>query len=301
MIRYLDARVRDWAADPERSALPERQPAPPPVSDREERQPEVPRQMLGDPSAGTRPQAGRGMARWGRHRLAADSVNALRVTGIFGTVDYADAAELFCSERRARRSLQELERLGLSRIERFRRGQQVIEAVTLTRQGKRLLERAVDPRERADEEAQAYLAGPARSAQVLHDTAVYRAAREEMRRIEADGRLVRRIRTEQQLQRLAARSMRAAKRSGADNPAARSAAATALDLTVRDGKLSFPDARIEWEQAARGPSGSGWVDVEVATQDYRQSSLRAKAAAGFCVYYMDANGNVSRQAGGHPR
>ena len=258
---------------------------------------DIGRQVLRDTLGGGRGKRGRALAQWGRHRLAADSVEALRTAGIFGTVELSDLAELFDSAKRARRSFQELERDGLWRVERFQRGGRRIDAVSLSGRGRQLLERTIDPRERGDEEHQAYLSGPARAAQVLHDTAVYRAARCEMRRLAAEGAEVRRVRTERQLQRIALRRMDAGRRSGEDHREVRQAAAGQLQLAVIDGRLSFPDVRIEWERP--GAVGeAGFVDIEVTTADYRQSSLSAKAVAGYQVYRMAADGRVSRQETG---
>ena len=276
----------------------ERTERPPVTPDRTPRDP-VPREIRREVLRGTvgngRRGRGRAMAQWGRFRLAADSVEALRTTGIFGTVELSDMTDLFESAGRAKRSVQELERDNLLRVERFQRGRRRIEAVTLTSPGRRLLERCIDPREKGNEEAQAYLSGCARSAQVLHDTAVYRAARCEMRRISAEGGVIRRIRTERQLRRIALCRVDAAKRKGEECCKARAAAAAELRLTVADGKLSFPDVRIEWERPAARGSESDFADIEVTTADYRERSLSAKSAAGYQIYEMAADGRVSRK------
>ena len=144
-------------------------------------------EILCDVPAGHRDRAGRGVAVWGRHRLAADSVEALRTVGIFQVARCDDLADSFSSRRRARSALRNLESSGLLRIERFQRGRVRIETASLTRSGKRVLTRHVDPRHADDDGAQAYRTGPACEAQVLHDTAVYRAARLEIQAIMARG------------------------------------------------------------------------------------------------------------------
>ena len=249
-------------------------------------------EVLCEPPLGRPERAGRGTAQWGRHRLAADSVEALRTVGTFGTVDAADLRGGFASARRAGRAVAELERAGLLRLERFRRGRRVIDAATLTSSGKRLLERNVDPREPGDGNAQGYRAGPARAAQVLHDAAVYKAARHACAEIEERGGSVRRVRTDEDLQRAARRVADRERQSGASREAAREAAASALDLSAQGGKLSFPDVRIEYDAPGAGPGGA-FVDVEVATADYRACALQTKAAAGFRIYRMDGAGRVS--------
>lgn len=297
MIREIDEREleREAAAFDTRRERPERPHIAPARAPRDPVPRDVRREVLRGQSGGGLGRRGRGLARWGRFRLAADSVEALRLAGIFGTVELSDLTDLFESAGRSKRSVRELERDGLLRVERFQRGGRRIEAVTLTSRGRRLLEHRIDPRERGNEEAQAYLSGSAHAAQVLHDTAVYRAARCEMRHIAAEGGEVRRIRTERQLRRIALRHMDAARRGGEDGREARAEAAGQLQLTVTGGKLSFPDVRIEWERPPAHGGEAGFVDIEVTTADYRESSLSAKSAAGYQIYRMAADGRVSRQ------
>ena len=254
--------------------------------------------------AGRRERARRGTAQWGRYRLAADSVEALRVAGMFGTVERSDLSELFESAGRARRALPELESAGLLRTERYVRGSRVVNAVTLTGTGKRLLERGVDPRPAGDIRAQAYRAGTARPSQVLHDTAVYRAARREWERIEAMGGRVQRVRSDGDLRRIANRIASAERKAGAGEERSRSAAADALGLRVAGGKLSLPDVRLEYSlpDPGDGIETAGYVDVEVVTRDYRSRALAAKAEAGFRVHEMDADGTLlPDSAGGEGR
>ena len=306
MSRVPDSRSRDStsgpALAPRRELASRESPARARKSLRKRPASSAPRAALRDPAmedlveaqSGRVERAGRGTAQWGRYRLAADSIDALRVVGTFGTVDAGDLTGTFQSARRARGAISELERTGLLRVERFRRGNRVVDAATLTGAGKRLMERSVDPREPGNEDAQSYRGGPARSAQVLHDTAVFRAARREANAIEARGGRIRRIRTDDDLKRLAWRRIDRAKRAGATSAKAQAAAAASLDLSVHDGKLTFPDVRIEFDASAadQGMPGVGFVDVEVATPDYREPALSAKAAAGFRVYSMDADGSL---------
>lgn len=246
-------------------------------------------------------RAGRGASAWGRHRLAADSVVALRIAGIFRTVDRADLEDAFASRARARRALRELEAAGLARTERFRRGSRAIAAISLTRRGSRLLERCIDPRATDDDRAQRYRPGPARPSQVLHDTAVYRAARREIRALEAQGGRVLRIVSEDDLRGAAARRLDQARRAGTDPDAARARAGAALNLAVHDGSLAFPDARIEYERPTEGGAHPEphVLDLEIATEHYRDAALARKAAAGFRVYALDADGGL-RAVGAAP-
>ena len=100
------------------------------------------------------------------------------------------------------------------------------------------------------------------------------------------------VRPDDDVRRLAWRRAERAKRAGASAKEARAAAAASLRLAVRDGNLTYPDIRIEYERtpATGVAAAAAFVDVEVSTPDYRGPALRAKAAAGFRIYGMDADG-----------
>ena len=254
------------------------------------------RDMLCETRLGRNSLARQGLNRWGRYRLASDSVEALRTVGAFGTVEVGDLRPLYSSRARAKREVLQLEKEGLLHVETFQRGRRAIEAASLTRPGKRLLERFVDPRDTGDEQAQRYRAGPARSAQVPHDTAIYRAARLEIESIEAAGGRILRFRSDGDLQRLARKRTEEARKVGADPEEAQAVAADLLGLTVSEGSLIYPDTRIEYELPApdEGVPATGYVEVEVSTPDYRGPALRAKAAAGFRIYQLDSGGGLQR-------
>ena len=62
--------------------------------------------------------------------------------------------------------------------------------------------------------------------------------------------------------------------------AARFEAAEALGLPVKDGRVEYPDAQLEYHDSE---GRSGRVNVEIATEHYSVKSIGAKAAAGFAV------------------
>ena len=63
--------------------------------------------------------------------------------------------------------------------------------------------------------------------------------------------------------------------------AERCRAAAALDLPIEQGKVLFPDAQIEYVNAA---GRAGRCNVEVVSQHYASDTIRSKAAAGFQMY-----------------
>ena len=78
-----------------------------------------------------------------------------------------------------------------------------------------------------------------------------------------------------------ARSARGKRRAGRRRRAERCRAAAALDLPIEQGKVLFPDAQIEYANAA---GRAGRCNVEVVSQHYASGTIRSKAAAGFQMY-----------------
>ena len=254
------------------------------------------RETLCEPEPGRVERVGRGTARWGRHALPADCVEALRAVGAFGVAEVSDLRAFFETAARSRQGILDLRKQRLLRVQQFCRGEATLEVASLTKTGKRLLQQSIDPRDADDSDAQRYRARPARGSQVLHDAAVFRAARLEIRDIEGRGGRAVRVRTDGDLKRLVCRRVGGADRARADADASRAAAAKELGLAVVDGNVIYPDVRIEYERDGEGDhtGAAGWVDVEVTTRDYRASALQAKADAGFRLYRMGADGSVVR-------
>ena len=126
-----------------------------------------------------------------------------------------------------------------------------------------------------------------RDAQASHDTAVYRACAEERERLRRRGANVRRVRLDAELKSAVARARESARRRNGDRAADRERRREAEELGLPlDGadRVLYPDAQIEYEDAE---GRTGRVNIEVASGDYREPALRAKAAAGFA---MHANG-----------
>ena len=117
-----------------------------------------------------------------------------------------------------------------------------------------------------------------------HDTEVYRAARAETDRLLPEGAAIRRIRIDAELKSIVAkRSETARARDGkAAGDIERMQSARDLGLPVdQQGKVHYPDVQIEYTDA---DGRTDHVHVEVATNDYRNRSIQAKAAAGFVIH-----------------
>ena len=157
--------------------------------------------------------------------------------------------------------------------------------LSLTRAGvvearKKAARRGMDP-------AQQIGTGRMRPEEAGHDTAIYRACRKERQRLAERGATVRRVRLDAELKSAVARGSEALRlkhgRRAADDERRRIAEELGLPLDDR-GKVLYPDAQIEYEDAE---GRTGRVNVEVASGNYREPALRAKAAAGFALH---ANG-----------
>ena len=139
---------------------------------------------------------------------------------------------------------------------------------------------------------QRYWCGLAKPMEIRHDSAVYRAARSEIAKLEKSGASVKRIQLDYELKaRVSKRAERARAKDGHEAAfLAKIEAARQMNLPVGDnGKIHYPDARIEYENEQGSP---GRVDVEVTSGNYRSKSLQAKLSAGFKLY---ANGQGARR------
>ena len=136
---------------------------------------------------------------------------------------------------------------------------------------------------RAGREDQRGWSGVVKTSDLGHECAVYRAACVAAERIEAAGGRVERVRVDAELKgRVAARAERARQAEGREAAEAeRCRAAAAFDLPIEHGKVLFPDAQIEYVNAA---GRAGRCNVEVVSEHYASDTIRSKAAAGFQMY-----------------
>ena len=117
--------------------------------------------------------------------------------------------------------------------------------------------------------------GMVKSAELQHDTAVFRAARVEQGKLIEQGAVLRRVRIDAELKREVARASETARAQGGKEAAdaARVEKAAELGLPVKAGKVEYPDAQLEYDLDGR----SGRVNVEIATEHYSTKSIGAKA------------------------
>ena len=140
--------------------------------------------------------------------------------------------------------------------------------------------------------------GLVKKSELSHDTAVYRAAQIESRRLLDQGARIRRVRIDAELKKHVARATETARakegKQAAD--AARIKTAQEFELPIRDGKIVYPDAQIEYQDSE---GRSGRVNVEVASEHYSGKTIAAKAQAGFQMHGNGgrANAKISKTLG----
>jgi len=164
---------------------------------------------------------------------------------------------------------------GLIRTVPYMVGKTQTSLVTLTEQGRALLEAARErPRER---DSQAFYVGLRKHRELAHDAQLYRAYLRNAERLVARGGNVRRVVLDYELKREYQRFLQAPNRGRphSDGRPQRSAAeierwANEHELPLIDGRVCFPDVRIEYDDR----DGRQRVeDVEVITRHYRGAHL----------------------------
>ena len=208
--------------------------------------------------------------------------------GVYGAVSYRDLAEARFGGHpyTTRRAVNAWVRDGLAQETRATGpGGNPFKVLTLTSKG--MAEARLRAGERGMDPGQEIRFARIRPSEAAHDIAVYRACRKEQQRLLDRGATVRRIRLDTELQSAVARRSESARakdgRRAADAERHRVAEELGLPIDAR-GRVLYPDAQIEYTDSE---GRTGRVNIEVASGNYRERSVRAKAAAGF---RMHANG-----------
>ena len=213
---------------------------------------------------------------------------ALADIGVYGAVSYRDLAEAHFGGHpyTTRRAVNAWVRDGLAQETRVTepRGNP-FKVLTLTSKG--VAEARLRAAERGMDPGQEIRAARLRRSEVAHDTAIYRACRQEHQRLLERGAAVLRVRLDGELKSAVAHRSESARAKGARRAAdaERHRVARELGLPVdARGRVLYPDAQIEYTDA---DGRTGRINIEVASGNYRAHSVRAKAAAGFVLH---ANG-----------
>lgn len=202
------------------------------------------------------------------------------------------------------RDLKHLREEGLVRTMPYMMGRTRTAVVTLTRQGRELLEAARLTSSR--EHSQAFYDGVRRPRELSHDLMAYRAYVRAAERLHQGGARVQRVVLEDELKRDYQRFLQAANRGRSDSTGeplrdedAIERWAIAHSLPFEDGHVQFPDLRIEYEDR---DGRTLTEDVEIETPHYRGAHAAAKARSGFTRYRSGAGriGGSTGRPGGSP-
>ena len=209
---------------------------------------------------------------------------AIADVGMYRNVAYRDVVDAHFDGHpyTARRAVDQMVRSGQVR-EHTAEGPQggSYKVLTLTERGVERAERVA--RDQGLDSQQKAWSGLVKPRELQHDVAVFRAARIEQMKLLEQGATIKRVRIDAELKREIARATESSRARGGKEAAdaARLEAAEALGLAVKDSRVEYPDAQLEYLDVE---GRSGRVNVEVATEHYSAKSIAAKAAAGFAVH-----------------
>ena len=236
-----------------------------------------------DPRTGHRRELGRT-----RHKgldMTERTHACLQEVGLYRCASHRDLVEAHFSGNRfaAAKGLERLVRSGAMQQHQARGPNGgAFTLYTLTKPGAALaqrlaVKRGLDPEQRA-------WAGMVKPRDAAHDADVAKACRKEIEALAGQGARLRRILIDAELKGiLAKRSETARARQGKEEAdRARRKAADELHLPCDDqGHVQIPDAQIQYVDEA---GNLGRVNVEVASDHYREASVKAKSAGGFSMH-----------------
>lgn len=214
------------------------------------------------------------------YSLRPSEVRTLTDIGKFRVVAIEDLANLgYAGDRRGMdNDLGNLVRQGLLQ----RRGTSALKkesqhVLTLTKQGQRFLRRhGLVP------EDQTIYSGLVKPKEANHDASLYSLYQKAAGEIERSGGKVLRVQLDYELKEKLYRKLgKAQTQDGGRNQRSKVAFARELHLPVVNGKVAFPDLRIEYANQEMEISR---VDLELATGHYHAEHLAEKARAGFQIY-----------------
>ena len=224
---------------------------------------------------------------------------ALADVGMYRNVSYRDLTESQFGGHpyTTRRAVDGMIRDGLA-VEHQAKGPKggTYKVLTLTEAGARRARQCAV--EQGFDKQQQVWTGLVKRGELSHDTAVYRAAHIEARRLAEQGARIRRVRIDAELKKHVAHATETARakegKQAAD--AARHKAAQELGLPIQDGRVVYPDAQIEYLDVE---GRTGRVNVEIASEHYSGKTITAKAQAGFQMHGNGgrANAKISKTLG----
>ena len=214
------------------------------------------------------------------YNLRESEIRTLAEVGSFRAVRTKDLVEYQYQgdERQAQQDLKNLKAQGLIQ-QKTLPGTEKEPLLTLSREAREFLDRNRPndvPRD------QALYHGFVKPREARHDAEVYRLYQKVASDIEREGGTKLRVVLDFELKRNLYRDLAKLKDLPPEQQAEeKERIAQEHGLKVVDGKIPLPDLRIEYETRDREQSR---VDLELATQDYRERGLAEKSKAGFSIY-----------------
>jgi len=212
------------------------------------------------------------------YALRDSEILALTELGKFRVIATEDLSRFAYDGNKERldQDLQSLRKQGLiSQREIEARNQPKFHVLSLTKDGKRFLEH-----QSRVPKSQALYAGFVKPKELAHDAELYRLYQKVASEIERGGGTVRRVVLDYELKEELYRALSKVD-PGKKPDYERMYVANRHGLKVVDGKIPIPDLRIEYETEARDIE---YIDLELATREYRSQGMAEKARAGFHLF-----------------
>lgn len=217
------------------------------------------------------------------YTMRGSEARTLATVGAFRVVPADDLRQPGERESVLRKDLDRLRDIGLIQTMPEVVGDERRIAVSLTSNGRDLLEAARRDRESAA--PQAFYTGRSQNRELGHDLRLYRAYLDAAERLRASGHRIRRVVLDRELKRDYQSFLQAPNRGCRQSSGRPRRDRDAIgrwaqehQLPVVDDRVRFPDVRIEYDDR----DGRRQVeDVEVMTPNYRGAHLAAKVSAGF--------------------
>ena len=220
------------------------------------------------------------------YQLHGSEVRTLATVGAFRVVPAEELRRPTEGPSVLRKDLEHLRDAGLVRTMPYVVGRNRTTLVTLTEQGREVLEAARRPRD--GEEPQIFYAGVAKSRDLAHDVRLHRAYVEASERLIAGGSHVHRVVLDHEMKREYQSFLQSPNRGRRDStgrpqrePIEIVRWAGEHQLPMLDGSVQFPDLRIEYD---RHDGRRDVQDIEIMTPHYRGAHAASKASAGFTQY-----------------
>jgi hypothetical protein len=222
-----------------------------------------------------------------RYRLNSDQSKVLQDLGAFRTIT-ANSLQKHLYDNDDGRFRKDLRSLREQRLLTVQSGSRANgEYISLTRAGKELTQSALSNRH------QVVYSGIVKKRELRHDAAIYDVYQKEANKISKRGGTPKRVVLDFELKKQVNRQLAKIQSiPPAERDRQRQEIAEAHGLKIVQGKVQFPDVRIEFESRDQEQCK---VDLECVTGHYKARQIAAKQAAGFKLYNQDYRGRSAER------